>query len=101
MGAEQIDPLLPQRLVVEVGREVVDDLDDGGGRVQGGEPAGAEVAGHGVPWPAVDVDGEALATRPGLVDEVRVSEVGWVEPPDHQTSARGHASAAATTTGPR
>ena len=43
MVAEQLDPAPPQVLVAEVGRQVVDDLDDGHVGVQLGEPRGAQV----------------------------------------------------------
>ena len=99
--AEQVDPLLPQHLVAEVGAQLVHDLDDRHVRVQLGEPAGAQVTGHGVARPAVDVDGEASAACRGLVDEERVPEVWRVEPPDHESRWGDHVTAAATTTGPR
>ena len=44
VGAEEVDPALPQRLVAEVGRQVVDDLDHLDVRVQLGQPGGAQRA---------------------------------------------------------
>ena len=100
VGAEEVDPPLPERLVAEVGRQVVDDLDHFDLRVQLGQPARAERARCSVGRAAVDEDSEARAAPPGFLDQIRVTEVRRVEPPDDQAGGHG-ASASASTTGAR
>ena len=89
VGAEEVDPALPERLVAEVGRQVVDDLDHFDLRVQLGQPARAERARCGVGRAAVDEHGEPLAPPLGFLDQVRMTEVRRVEPPDDQAGGHG------------
>ena len=88
VGAEQVDPALPQRLVAEVGGQVVDDLDRPA-RPGAARPATPPAAPRdGVARTAVDEHGQLVAALGGPLDEERVAEVRRVEPPDRPARSR-------------
>ncbi len=60
MRSKQVDPPLPQSFVLEVGVQVMRDLDDGDRRMQLREPLGSQRAGHGFSVARVHVDNEVV-----------------------------------------
>ena len=87
LGAEQVDPLGPQFLVVEVRLEVVVHLHNGrlGGHVL--EPLCAQGAGHYLTVPRVHEHDQALAALCRPADHEAVAKVWWAEAADNQAGS--------------